>query len=178
MLSLAESDTVNIVLLQEHLNKVGSWWLVAENHHLKMLTWVDSLAFGYLKTLLPLAISFSSASNKASVFLVEATRRNFWIRGLSFTSITIIHTWGTWNMTLWIWSVETFSISWKARSPTCLVKIFTKNIYLWVHHLTYIWVKVGGECCPGHRHSQLQNKTSPFERFVHRSMARSSGKVR
>ena len=84
MLSLAEADTVNIILLQKHLHKVGSWGLVAEDHHLEIVVWQAHivigellLAFGLFKTLLPLLTSFSSASKRASVFLVGATRRNF-----------------------------------------------------------------------------------------------------
>ena len=76
MLSLTEANTVNIILFEEHLHKICSWWLVAEDHHLEIGQLL--LEFLLFQTLLPLLMSFSSASRRASVFLVGATRRNFW----------------------------------------------------------------------------------------------------
>ena len=35
VLSLTEANAVNVIFFQEHLNKIGSGGLVAENHHLK-----------------------------------------------------------------------------------------------------------------------------------------------
>ena len=35
MLSLTEANAVNVILFQEHLNKIGSGGFVAENYHLK-----------------------------------------------------------------------------------------------------------------------------------------------
>ena len=35
VLSLTEANAVNVILFQEHLNKVGSGGFVAKNHHLK-----------------------------------------------------------------------------------------------------------------------------------------------
>ena len=79
VLSLTEANAVNVVLFQEHLNKIGSGGLVAENYHLKSC--ICKLLPGDLilyQTLLPLLTSFSSASSSASVLLCAATRKNFW----------------------------------------------------------------------------------------------------
>ena len=35
VLSLTEANAVNVILFQEHLNKIGSGGLVAENYHLQ-----------------------------------------------------------------------------------------------------------------------------------------------
>ena len=56
MLSLTEANTVNIILFEEHLHKICSWWLVAEDYHLEIVwsapigicTFQDLVAFAYV----------------------------------------------------------------------------------------------------------------------------------
>ena len=78
VLSLTEANAVNVIFFQEHLNKIGSGGLVAENHHLKKFYLQFTLRWTHLiSDLIALAHIFLQCLQQCLGFIVCSYSQEF-----------------------------------------------------------------------------------------------------
>ena len=78
VLSLTEANAVNVIFFQEHLNKIGSGGLVAENHHLKKFYLQFNVSWTHLiSDLIALAHIFLQCLQQCLGFVVCSYSQEF-----------------------------------------------------------------------------------------------------